>query len=101
MCIRDSRSDHVGADKLAKGLDVIQRNAKAQARLVDDILDVSRIVSGKLVLDPRPTGLALVVSEARTASRASDTTSAPTTRSPSRGIPSGSARSCGTCCPTR
>jgi signal transduction histidine kinase len=39
--------------RLAKGLDVIARNAKGQARLIDDILDVSRITSGKLVLDRR------------------------------------------------
>ncbi len=35
---------------LDKGLAVIERNAHAQARLIDDILDVSRIVAGKLAL---------------------------------------------------
>jgi signal transduction histidine kinase/CheY-like chemotaxis protein len=39
--------------RVAKGLAVIERNASAQATLIDDILDVSRIVSGKLLLDPR------------------------------------------------
>ncbi|MDQ3035533.1 MAG: GAF domain-containing sensor histidine kinase, partial [Myxococcota bacterium] len=33
-----------------RGLAVIERNARAQARLIDDVLDVSRIVSGKLGL---------------------------------------------------
>ncbi len=42
-----------GADdaaELKEGLDVIDRNARAQARLVDDLLDVSRIISGKVRL---------------------------------------------------
>jgi len=42
-----------GADdaaELTEGLETIDRNARAQARLVDDLLDVSRIVSGKLRL---------------------------------------------------
>ena len=36
---------------LAEGLDVIERNTKAQVQLIEDVLDVSRIVSGKLRLD--------------------------------------------------
>lgn len=36
---------------LAKGLEVIERNAKAQAELINDLLDVSRIMSGKLHLE--------------------------------------------------
>ncbi|HSY24703.1 MAG TPA: response regulator [Polyangiaceae bacterium] len=38
------------ADRLARGLEVIERNAKAQTRLISDLLDVSRIISGKLQL---------------------------------------------------
>ncbi|HEX8071764.1 MAG TPA: PAS domain S-box protein [Pyrinomonadaceae bacterium] len=34
-------------------LDIIERNARAQAQLVDDVLDVSRIITGKLRLDMR------------------------------------------------
>lgn len=34
-----------------KGLSVIERNARAQAQLVDDLLDVSRIIAGKLRLE--------------------------------------------------
>ena len=34
-----------------EGLDVIDRNTRAQVQLIDDVLDVSRIVSGKLRLD--------------------------------------------------
>lgn len=40
----------VDAERLRKGLDVILRNAKAQVQLVEDILEVSRIVTGKLRL---------------------------------------------------
>jgi len=37
-----------------KGLDVIARSAKSQAQLIDDLLDMSRITSGKLALDLQP-----------------------------------------------
>jgi signal transduction histidine kinase len=36
---------------LKKGLDAIWRNAKAQAELIEDLLDMGRIISGKLRLD--------------------------------------------------
>jgi PAS domain S-box-containing protein len=38
----------------ARAIDAIMRNANAQVQLIDDLLDVSRIASGKLRLDPRP-----------------------------------------------
>ena len=38
------------AQELKEGLDTIDRNAQAQARLIDDLLDVSRIISGKVRL---------------------------------------------------
>lgn len=37
-----------------RGLEIIQRNARLQARLIDDLLDVSRIVRGSLRLDLNP-----------------------------------------------
>ena len=46
---------------LERGLDAIHRNAVAQARLIDDLLDMNRIVSGKVRLDVQPTDLAHVV----------------------------------------
>jgi signal transduction histidine kinase/CheY-like chemotaxis protein len=58
---------------VAKGLDVIDRNAKAQQKLIEDILDVSRIIAGKLVIDPRPVSLAALVGESVEAVRASAT----------------------------
>ncbi len=45
-------------------VDVIARNARAQARIVDDILDVSRITTGKLQVDPKPTDLGSIVRQA-------------------------------------
>lgn len=38
---------------LAEGLDVIERNTKAQVQLMEDVLDVSRIVAGKIRLEIR------------------------------------------------
>lgn len=51
-------------ETLRNALEVIERNAKAQARIIDDILDVSHIISGKLRLDPRPINFAPVIQAA-------------------------------------
>jgi len=48
----------------AQALETIDRNAKLQARLIDDMLDVSRIISGKLRLDAQPVDLASVINAA-------------------------------------
>ena len=40
-------------DSLSRGLATIERNARSQARLIEDVLDVSRIVAGKLRLEVR------------------------------------------------
>jgi signal transduction histidine kinase/CheY-like chemotaxis protein len=47
-----------GSTNIDRALDVIERNARAQARLVEDMLDLSRVVSGKLRLDVAPADLA-------------------------------------------
>lgn len=44
---------HSDKARLEKGLAVIERNAKAQAQLIEDLLDISRIVSGKTRLNIR------------------------------------------------
>src|ERR1044072_7667376 len=49
---------------LAQGLDAIERNARLQARLIDDLLDISRIVSGKLRIESEPVDLCSVVAPA-------------------------------------
>jgi PAS domain S-box-containing protein len=48
------RLGQLSDENIAKALDTIERNARAQAQLIDDLLDVSRIVTGKLRMDVRP-----------------------------------------------
>ena len=45
------RTRPADAEQLAKGLETIERNARVQAQLIEDLLDMSRITSGKLRLD--------------------------------------------------
>lgn len=47
-----------------RAADVIRQNAAAQAQLIEDILDVSRIVGGRLVLDARPVPMRAVIEDA-------------------------------------
>jgi signal transduction histidine kinase/ActR/RegA family two-component response regulator len=53
-----------GADDLQRGLEVIERNARAQAQLIDDLLDMNRIISGRMRLEPRPLEPAAVLRSA-------------------------------------
>ncbi len=46
---------------LHEGLTVIERNARAQTKLIEDLLDMSRIVSGKIRLDVQQVDLAAVI----------------------------------------
>jgi signal transduction histidine kinase/CheY-like chemotaxis protein len=45
-------------ERFAKALDTLERNTALQARLVDDLLDVSRAIGGRLTIDPRLVDLA-------------------------------------------
>jgi PAS domain S-box-containing protein len=56
---------------LAKGIEVIHRNAQAQSKLVEDILDVSRIITGKLHLELETTDFMAVIRDAVEVVRAS------------------------------
>ena len=49
--LRGGRLDEQSA---ARALEVIERNARSQNQLIEDLLDVSRIITGKLRLDVRP-----------------------------------------------
>jgi CheY-like chemotaxis protein/two-component sensor histidine kinase len=55
------RLEQVDPQKTRRAVEVIERNAAMLAQLIDDLLDVSRIVSGKLRLDMRPTELAPIL----------------------------------------
>ncbi|HET9530731.1 MAG TPA: ATP-binding protein [Blastocatellia bacterium] len=44
-----------------RALETIERNAKSQAQLIEDLLDVSRIISGKMRLDVQPVELASII----------------------------------------
>lgn len=52
-----------------RALATIERNARAQNKLIEDLLDISRIVTGKLRLDVRPVDLAEVIAAAVEAAR--------------------------------
>jgi signal transduction histidine kinase/ActR/RegA family two-component response regulator len=48
-------------EDMDRALAVVERNARAQAKLIEDVLDVSRIISGKLALNLGPTKVSDVV----------------------------------------
>jgi PAS domain S-box-containing protein len=58
------RSGKLDEPATARAIETIDRNARAQSQLISDILDISRIVSGKLRLNVRPVDLTPVVEAA-------------------------------------
>jgi PAS domain S-box-containing protein len=58
------RAGILSPDKQQKAVEIIERNTRAQAQLVEDILDVSRIITGKLRLEVQRVELAQVVEAA-------------------------------------
>jgi PAS domain S-box-containing protein len=63
------RAGHVTGDDAIKALDVIMRNVQVQMQLIDDLLETSRIVTGKMRLDVRPVDLRGVIESALDAVR--------------------------------
>ncbi|NJL21592.1 MAG: response regulator [Leptolyngbyaceae cyanobacterium SM1_3_5] len=63
--VRMLQSGTLDAQKQAIGLETIERNAKLQTQLIEDLLDISRILQGKLTLDVKPVDLANVISAAK------------------------------------
>ncbi|PSB19166.1 PAS domain S-box protein [Phormidesmis priestleyi ULC007] len=59
--LRAGRLDHV---KTSEALATIERNAKLQSQLIEDLLDISRIMQGKLSLTATPVSLTFVISAA-------------------------------------
>jgi signal transduction histidine kinase len=58
------RSGTLDEKSVAQALDAIERNAWLQSRLIDDLLDTSRIATGKLHFEPKPTDLNATVKAA-------------------------------------
>ena len=58
------RGNLLPEDQVGRGLETLERNARWLTQIVDDVLDVSRIISGKIRLDVQPVDLASVVNNA-------------------------------------
>ena len=58
------RANKLDAAASARAIETIERNARAQAQLIEDLLDVSRITSGKFKLDVQPIELISVIKAA-------------------------------------
>jgi PAS domain S-box-containing protein len=58
------KADAIAPEDLRHAIAVIDRNAAAQVQLIDDLLDVNRIMAGKVRLDLQPVALAEVVRSA-------------------------------------
>jgi len=58
------RAGSLAPDKRERAVETIERNARSQAQLIEDLLDVSRILAGKLRLDVAPVDLRAVVEAA-------------------------------------
>ena len=63
------RSGEVSKAEVKEGVEIIERNARSQARLVEDVLEVSRIICGKVRLNIASLDLVAVVDAALTSAR--------------------------------
>jgi CheY-like chemotaxis protein len=63
------RTGRLDEERMAHGLEVIERNVLAQTKLIDELLDVSRIITGKLRLSVRAVTLVPVIEAAIEAMR--------------------------------
>jgi len=52
------RTGRLDEETTVRAVETIERNAKSQAQLVEDILDVSRVITGKLRLNMGPVDVA-------------------------------------------
>jgi signal transduction histidine kinase/integral membrane sensor domain MASE1/CheY-like chemotaxis protein len=58
------RADRLDRETAAHAIETVERNARAQAQLIEDLVDVSRIAGGKLSLEVRPVDLMPVIAAA-------------------------------------
>jgi signal transduction histidine kinase/CheY-like chemotaxis protein len=61
-------ADELGRERFGQELRMFRRNAELEARLIDDLLDMTRITHGKLRLERRPVDLSEVIQDALDAS---------------------------------
>ena len=103
------RGGILAGEKAARGLETLERNATSLTQIVEDVLDVSRIVSGKIRLDVQPVELPLRrrqrrrhrAAGRRRQGRPHPDRSSIRASARCRAIPIGCSRSSGTCCRTR
>lgn len=58
------RSGKLDSERASTALETIERNARSQAQLIEDLLDVSRVITGKMRLDVRPIEPVGIIEEA-------------------------------------
>ncbi len=57
------RSGQLSGEETNRALEIIERNARAQNRLVEDLLDVSRVITGRLRLEIRPLAINSIIND--------------------------------------
>ncbi len=55
---------NLSPEKVAQAMETIERNARSQVQLIDDLLDISRVLRGKMTLAEEPIDLSLIISAA-------------------------------------
>jgi signal transduction histidine kinase/DNA-binding response OmpR family regulator len=63
------RTGKLDEPQMSRAFETIERNARSQSQLIDDLLDVSRIITGKLQIELRPINLSAVIEAAMDAVR--------------------------------
>ncbi len=63
------RQDRLDRDKISWATDMVDRQSQQLTRMVDDLLDVSRLTRGKIVLKPEPVELSAILNRAIETSR--------------------------------
>jgi signal transduction histidine kinase/CheY-like chemotaxis protein len=58
------RTGKLDEPQMSRAFETIERNARSQSQLIDDLLDVSRIITGKLQIEPRAVDLCTVIEAA-------------------------------------
>jgi PAS domain S-box-containing protein len=58
------QENHLDQNNTKQALTIIERNVRLQARLIDDLLDIARILRGKLILKTEPVNLSIAIKSA-------------------------------------